>query len=43
MGDTEDIVQKIYTALRKKHHASGADRVNAYLAMREAERAEDHG
>ena len=34
LGDTEDITRKVYTDLRKNHHASSAEKVNAYLAMR---------
>jgi integrase len=40
MGDTEAVVQNVYTDLRERHHASSADKVNAYLAMRAQENAE---
>lgn len=38
IGDTEQVTTSVYTELRARHHASGADRVNAYLAMRAEER-----
>lgn len=37
VGDTEQTVRNVYTELRAKHHASSADKVNAYLEMRLAE------
>lgn len=40
MGDTEAVVQAVYTDLRERHHSSSADKVNAYLAMRAREQAE---
>ena len=39
MGDTAEVVSKIYTELRKSHHEQEAERVSAYLEMRSAERA----
>lgn len=39
IGDTEQVTAAVYTELRARHHASGAERVNAYLAMRAEERA----
>jgi integrase len=38
MGDTPDVVAKVYTELRKAHHEQEAERVSAYLEMRAAER-----
>ena len=38
IGDTEQVTTSVYTELRARHHASGAERVNAYLAMRAEER-----
>lgn len=38
VGDTEETVRNIYTDLRDRHHASGADKVNAFLQEREARR-----
>lgn len=38
IGDTEQVTTAVYTELRARHHASGAERVNAYLAMRAEER-----
>lgn len=40
VGDTEETVRKVYTDLRDRHHATSADKVNAYLAMRAQEREE---
>ena len=37
VGDTEQVVRNVYTDLRDRHHASSADKVNAYLEMRMAE------
>ena len=39
VGDTEQIVRNIYTDLRDRHHASSADKVNAYLELRAREMA----
>lgn len=39
VGDTTEVVSKIYTELRKSHHEQEAERVSAYLEMRSAERA----
>lgn len=38
MGDTPEVVSKVYTELRKSHHEDSADRVSAYLEMRRADR-----
>lgn len=38
IGDTEQVTQSVYTELRARHHVSSAERVNAYLEMRFAER-----
>lgn len=38
MGDTPEVVSRIYTELRKSHHEDSAERVSAYLEMRRAER-----
>lgn len=40
VGDTEQTVRNVYTDLRAKHHASSADKVNAYLEMRRTEKEE---
>lgn len=39
MGDTAEVVARVYTELRKAHHEEQAERVSAYLEMRAAERA----
>lgn len=39
IGDTEQVTTTVYAELRARHHASGAERVNAYLAMRAEDRA----
>ena len=39
VGDTEQVVRNVYTDLRERHHASSAEKVNAYLEMRSKERA----
>ncbi len=39
IGDTEQVTTTVYAELRARHHASGAERVNAYLAMRSEDRA----
>ncbi len=39
MGDSPEVVSKVYTELRKSHHEDSADRVSAYLEMRRADRA----
>lgn len=39
MGDTAEVVSRIYTELRKAHHEEEAERVSAYLEMRAARRA----
>lgn len=36
VGDTEEIVRSVYTELRSRHHASSAEKVNAFLEMRRA-------
>ena len=38
IGDTEAVTTGVYTELRARKHVSGAERVNAYLAMRAEER-----
>ena len=38
LGDTEDVTTGIYMELRKSHHITCADQVNAFLAMRSASR-----
>lgn len=43
IGDTEQVTTEIYTELRQRQHVSGAERVNAYLAMRAEERAASAG
>ena len=40
VGDTEETVRNVYTDLRDRHHASGADKVNAFLELRQQEREE---
>ena len=40
IGDTEQVTQGVYTELRARHHISSAERVNAYLELRSAEREE---
>ena len=40
IGDTEQVTQAVYTELRERHHADSAERVNAYLELRAADRAE---
>lgn len=37
LGDTEEVTQGVYMELRKQHHISCAEQVNAFLAMRKAE------
>lgn len=37
LGDTEEIMRKVYTELRSHHVASSAERVNAYLELRREE------
>jgi len=39
VGDTEQTVRNVYTELRERHHASSADKVNAYLELRREEKA----
>lgn len=39
IGDTEAMVRDVYTDLRDRHKATSAERVNAFLEMRAAERA----
>lgn len=39
VGDTEAMVRDVYTDLRDRHKATSAERVNAFLEMRAAERA----
>lgn len=41
VGDTEQIVQSIYTELRKNHKATGLEKVNAFLAMKAAMQEEE--
>lgn len=43
LGDTEQVVQGVYEELRATRAATGAERLNAYLEMRQAEAAEKHG
>ena len=38
LGDTEEIMRKVYTDLRDRRRADSAERVNAYLELRRAER-----
>ena len=38
MGDTPEVVSRIYTELRKSHHEQSAERVSAYLELRAEER-----
>lgn len=38
IGDTEQVTQQVYTELRARHHISSAERVNAYLELRNTER-----
>ena len=38
IGDTEKIVQEVYTDLRQRHHATSTDKLNAFFEMRRAER-----
>lgn len=40
IGDTEAVTRDVYTDLRNSHHATSAERVNAYLELRNADRAE---
>ena len=40
IGDTEQVTQQVYTELRARHHVNSAERVNAYLELRSAEREE---
>lgn len=37
LGDTEQVTEHIYAALRERHHFSSAEKVNAYLELREVE------
>lgn len=37
VGDSEAVVRNVYTELRARHHASSAEKVNAYLEMRREE------
>lgn len=37
LGDTVQVAEDVYVELRERHHASSADRVNAYLQMRSDE------
>ena len=37
MGDTEEVVRKIYTDLRAEHKATSVDKLNAYFAIRDEE------
>ena len=39
LGDTVQTAEAVYVELRAAHHATGADRVNAYLELQEAEQA----
>ena len=41
VGDTEQVVQSVYTELRKNHRATGLEKINAYLAMRAAMQDEE--
>lgn len=43
LGDTEKVVQDVYEELRATRAATGAERLNAYLEMRQTEAAEKHG
>lgn len=43
VGDTEEVVQRVYTDLRSRHQASAADKVNAYLELRRQERETARG
>lgn len=38
LGDTEEVVRKVYMELRENHRISSADKVSAYLQMRAEER-----
>lgn len=38
LGDTEDVIRKVYTELRESRRISSADKVSAYLQMRAEER-----
>lgn len=38
MGDTEEIVRKVYTDLRQRHHADSIEKLNAFFEMRAQER-----
>ncbi len=38
MGDTAEVVSRIYTELRKAHHAQQAEQVSAFLELRAAQR-----
>lgn len=38
LGDTEDVIRKVYTELRDSRRISSADKVSAYLQMRAEER-----
>lgn len=40
LGDTVQVAEKVYVELRDRHHASSAERVNAYLQMRIQEHEE---
>ena len=40
IGDTEQVTKDVYTELRRRHNATSAERVNAYLELRSAERAQ---
>lgn len=38
LGDSVQVAERVYVELRERHHASSAERVNAYLQMRVEER-----
>lgn len=43
LGDTVQVAEQVYVELRERHHASSAERVNAYLQMRAEQREEAAG
>lgn len=43
VGDTEKVVQTVYTDLRRRHKVTNIDKINAYLAMRQQEAESGEG